>query len=129
MSVSGNISSREGFYVGDICYVLGDDLYHNVWGGQHNYRDGIFEDPVTNLCFAVAGTVYGDGCYLGNDGSEFPVDAGVIGLVPLELVKKHDGLEDGKVVEVSGIAYFESDAGKFEIELPNGETLLIDTEF
>lgn len=27
MSVSGNIPSRKGFYVGDICYVLGDELY------------------------------------------------------------------------------------------------------
>lgn len=129
MSVSGNIPSRKGFYVGDICYVLGDELYHNVWGKWYGYKDGIFKDPKTHLHFAVAGTAYGDGCYLGNDGSEFPVDAGVIGLVPLELVEKHSGLEYGKVVEVPGIAYFESDAGKFEIELPDGTTLLIDTEF
>ena len=85
MNVSVKIRSDIGFYIGDICYVLDDRLYHGVWGDQHGFVDGTFKDPDTGLEVAVAGTAYGDGRYLGSDGAEFPVDAGVIGLVPLEL--------------------------------------------
>ena len=129
MLVAGTILSKRGFYIGDICYVLGHDFYYNVWGNQHGFGDGIFEDSDTSLRFAVAGTAYGDGCYHGSDGSEFSVDAGVIGLVPLELVEKVDGVEDGKVVNVPGIAYFKSEDGHFEIETPDGKTLFINTEW
>ena len=84
MNVSVKIRSDIGFYIGDICYVLDDRLYYGVWGDQNEFADGTFRDPDTGLEVAVAGTAYGDGCYLGSDGAEFPVDAGVIGLVPLE---------------------------------------------
>ncbi len=57
-------------------------------GDQHGFVDGTFKDPDTGLEVAVAGTAYGDGRYLGSDGAEFPVDADVIGLVPLELVSR-----------------------------------------
>jgi hypothetical protein len=33
------------------------------------------------------GTKWGDGCYLGTDGNEYPVDAGLIGLVPFNVVE------------------------------------------
>ena len=91
------IESRKGFYVGDICHVLGDRIYHGIWGA-HGYEDGEWTDPETGLSFAVAGTVYGDGTYFDEVGNEYPVDAGVIGVVPLELVEKEDGLKLGTVV-------------------------------
>lgn len=125
--VYAEIKSEKGFYIGDICYVLGDRLYRGVWGEKHGYKEGTFMDPETGLHVAVARTAYGDGTYAGSDGTEFPVDAGVIGIVPLELVKKRDGLEDGKVVEVPGTAIFSSADGKFEITTPDGNVLTIDT--
>lgn len=81
--VRATITSEKGFYVGDICYVMDDadyDRWIDVWG----YSDG--EIPMSGHSFAVASTAFGDGTYRGSDGFYYPVDAGVIGVVPLELV-------------------------------------------
>lgn len=120
------IHSDKGFYIGDICYVLSDELYHGVWGGDHDFEDGMFTDPATGYSFAVAGTAYGDGEYDDGHGRVYPVDAGVIGLVPLELAER---LPDqySYISEVPGEAEFRAEAGRFEIELPTGERVYIDT--
>lgn len=125
--ITAEIRSEKGFYIGDICYVLGERLYHGVWGDKYGFNDGTFTDPETGLQVAVAGTAYGDGTYTGSDGTEYPVDAGNIGLVPLELVAERSGLEEGKVVETPGTAIFEATDGFFEINLPDGQTITIDT--
>lgn len=85
------IKSKTKFYIGDPCYALKDDIYDNVWGGA-GYDDGVHTDPETGLQFAVVGTVIGDGCYAGKFLSptdknyyEFPVDAGAIAIIPVEL--------------------------------------------
>lgn len=123
------IESAKGFYLGDICYVLGNDLYYGVWREKYHYSRGVFEDPETGLKVAVASTEYGDGRYQGSDGTKFPVDAGVIGLVPLELVEKESGLEDGRVIEAPGTALFEAEDGQFRITAPSGEIITIDTSY
>ena len=74
------------YYVGDICYVL-----HEVWDevcdligndGEFTLKDG--------RRFACYGTVYGDGCYRDQYGSEYGVDAGVIGCIKLEDIDMAD---------------------------------------
>lgn len=127
--VVAEVTSEQGFYIGDICYVLGEPLYHGVWGEQYNFQHGTFSDPKTGLSVAVAGTAYGDGCYLGSDGTKFPVDAGVIGVVPLELVQYKNSLDCGKVVKCPGMARLEAEDGKFEISLPDSTILTINTDY
>lgn len=89
------IKSKTKFYIGDPCYVLKDEIYDNVWGGA-NYADGVHTDPETGLQFAVVSTVIGDGCYSArflesapmgarNNYYAFPVDAGAIAIIPVEL--------------------------------------------
>ncbi|CAK7037379.1 MAG: hypothetical protein BACD_00168 [Bacteroides rodentium] len=130
--VSGNIRSNKGFYIGDICYVLGYRIYHGIWGSRYGFGEGVIEvedrtgkDGVP-LCFAVARTSYGDGLYCDDEGAEYPVDAANIGIVPLELVDKEDGLGLGMVVECCGEAVFQSEDGVFDIALP-GRCVHIDT--
>ena len=120
------VKSEKGFYVGDICYVLSDNVYCDVWG-KNGYSDGEFLDPETGLKFAVAGTAYGDGEYEGSNGKWYPVDAGVIGIVPLELVEKECGLNLGSVHECAGEAIMEAEGGRFTFTLPNGKVIEIDT--
>ena len=122
--MKGTIASKKGFYVGDICYVLADKLYHGVWG-KNGYKDGEYIDPETGLKFAVAGTAYGDGEYEGSDGVFYGVDAGVIGIVPLELVEKVRGLENGSVHESAGEAEMEAEDGVFKFTFPNGKEIVI----
>ena len=115
------------YYIGDICYMMDDDIYHDTWGRKFNYEAGVF--PVKDTKFAVANTAYGDGGYQGSDGREYSVDAGVIGVVPEILWSKEKGRngDGGRIVEVKKELIFKTDeAGLFEITIDN-EELVIDT--
>lgn len=126
MKTNGKIESKKGFYVGDICYVLADDVYHGVWGGA-GYEDGIYTDTASGMQFAVAGTAYGDGTYFADNlGCAFPVDAGNIGIVPLEIVDERKSA-DGFISKCPGVAEFDAENGVFEVTLPDGTYLYIDT--
>ena len=129
--VKGCVSSEKGFYVGDICYALRDDIYHGFWGNVKHFDDGVFDVPTCDgMSFAVGSTACGDGCYPDQLGHAFPVDAGNIGVVPIELVKDMDKAIDlGLVVDAPGTATFESVDGIFNILLPDGQTVEIDTHF
>ena len=80
----------QGSYViGDPCYAVPDKDWIalletcNYFESPIGYvKDGMQKFPV--LAF---GTKWGDGSYRGTDGRVYDVDAGLIGLVPVELVK------------------------------------------
>ncbi len=124
-AVKGKIYSKLGFVITDICYVLSEEHYTNSWGEKHNYSDGVFE--INGFRFAVGSTAYGDGVYFDNEAHKYPVDAGNIGLVPLELVGKKDGLQFGTVFGIPGEAEFSCENGVFDIILPNGHEIHINT--
>lgn len=127
--VEGSVESSKGFYVGDVCYALSEEVYHGFWGDKQGFKDGVFTVPGTDgLKFAVGGTAYGDGSYADQLGHCFPVDAGVIGLVPIELVDDMEKAIDlGLVVDAPGKAEFTSEDGIFSISLPDGQVVEIDT--
>jgi hypothetical protein len=83
------------YYIGDLCYALGDDVYDKVFGDVGGYDGGLYTYKPTGDFFLVAGTAYGDGLYRGSDYKEFAVDAGIIGIAPMSLAKK--GTEGGHV--------------------------------
>lgn len=130
MSVSNvKISSKKGFYVGDICYVLSRETYFGLWGKKYNFATGKFKDPITMMEFAVGYTAFGDNCYYGTNGKPFPVDSGSIGIVPLEMIKfiTFEMKQLGYFVEVPGEASFEETDGVFKINLPSNEYFEINT--
>ena len=133
--LKGTIKSDKGFYVGDICYALSKDVYHGVWGGA-GYKDGKHTDHATGREFIVAGTADGDGVYLDQIGRPYLVDAGNIGIVPLELLDEgwfaslSDRLQDetlGLIVKTPGEATFEAERGVFDITLPGDRSVIINT--
>jgi hypothetical protein len=83
------------YYIGDLCYALGDDVYDKVFGDVGGYDAGLYTNKTTGGFFLVSGTAYGDGLYRGSDYKEFAVDAGIIGIAPMSLAKK--GTEGGHV--------------------------------
>lgn len=120
----------EGLYIGDICYALNDDTYYNTWGKENHFEDGKFETK-DGLEFAVAGTAEGDGWYVSNDGSEYGVDAGIIGVVDLRLATKYsiDELKNlGKIIPDADEAEFFADEGLFHIKTYKDRKLIYDTE-
>lgn len=78
------------YYIGDLCYVLGDALYDGVYG-KKDYADGLYTHQGMDTFFLVAGTAYGDGEYRGSDGRTFTVDAGILGITPASCMSKNDG--------------------------------------
>ena len=126
-TIRATIKSDKGFYIGDICCVLDDDTYGNVWGKIGQYQDGEYATD-NGYKFAVASTAYGDGCYDDDYGNVYGVGAGALGIVPFELVAKHNGVQWGAVFEDKGEATMVAKDGEFEFTLPNGRKIKIDTK-
>lgn len=103
------IKSKGEYYIGDICYVLSDDVYHDFWGRQHSFNDGSFTVPKSKLSFATVSTDHGDGTYKDQYGMIYPVDAGNIGIVPIELCSKTEGLNEGRVSDFVGEVHISVD--------------------
>lgn len=79
------------YYIGDLCYVLGDPVYDTIFGGLGGYDSGLYQEKGTDRFFFVDGTAYGDGLYYDSEGREYGVDAGIIGICPASLMHKNDG--------------------------------------
>ena len=75
------------YFIGDPCYCFGDD-----WDTILDKTDFFKEEYYyRNKLLAAFGTKYGDGTYLDQFGNEFPVDAGMIGIVPVCMITKEGG--------------------------------------
>lgn len=101
------------YFLGDPCYAVPDHLWHLLLKDA-DYFEKTPAGKVENHEVVSFHTAYGDGVYFDDDGNEFGVDAGMIGLTPVELIKINprypddslDGLgrfvEFDKVTECSG---------------------------
>ena len=123
---AGTVTSNKGFAIVDPCYVLSDSVYYDFWEKKKNFAEGVFDYEGSS--FAIARTVYGDGVYYDNHAHKYPVDAGVIALIPLELVSDKSGLEFGTVFNTPGEAEFKSEDGVFDITFSNGYNVHINTK-
>ena len=102
----GEISFNGGFlanivYVGDLCYCLNYDVYQEAIE-LANY-EGKFDSTASGMHVegAFVSTQYGDGNYIGSDGKEYAVDAGIIGIVDITSAAATEG-EDFKVFSKLG---------------------------
>ncbi len=99
-------------------YILGDPCYSisgDHWDELLETCD-YFEQPVGHVSVSVPAknfvyerfhvlgfqTAYGDGTYKGSDGNSYSVDAGLIGLVPVELAEALGALDETSPNYVSG---------------------------
>jgi hypothetical protein len=78
------------YYIGDLCYVLSDEIYDKVFGATA-YEGGFYQQNDTKNFFLVDTTADGDGCFVSSDYREFCVDAGIIGITPVSCMAKNDG--------------------------------------
>lgn len=96
------------YYVGDPCYVVRD---HKVWVqllDDTNYFQNENQTYKGRTIFAE-GTAHGDGCFYDYEGREYGVDAGLIGIIPFEII---EGVGcGGQIIE------FEKD---FKVSADNG---------
>ena len=67
------------YYVGDPCYHIPDSKWDDVLVATDYFTNPVFSDG-EHYVLGV-GTVYGDGVYYDQNGNEYPVDSGTLGLV------------------------------------------------
>lgn len=120
------ITSEKGFFIGDIGYVLSDEIYREYfWNAENQWT--IHEVKENGMKFSAGQTAEGDGIYYDQHGNMYCVDYCNIGVVPLELaqISPKDCL--GYVCKVPGSCLFSWGNGLFDIVLPDGMQLHIDT--
>lgn len=75
------------YFIGDPCYCFEGD-----WGDILDKTDFFSEEVLhKGKLLAAFGTKYGDGTYLDQFDNKFPVDAGLIGIVPVCMITKEGG--------------------------------------
>jgi hypothetical protein len=96
------------YFIGDSCYAISGDIWDKfcdkLWKEQD--KDNNVFEFMGHKVFA-GNTKYGDGCFNDEDFKHyFSVDAGLIGLTPIELVTKYNMKE---INELGLIKTFEKD--------------------
>jgi hypothetical protein len=78
------------YFVGDPCYTAGkDDKAWQDWCSTADFgSDDVMAATFNGLPVIGLHTAHGDGLYMDGSGREYGVDAGLIGAVPEELIKK-----------------------------------------
>lgn len=99
------------YFLGDPCYSVPSHLWMDLLSSAEFFYTnpiGTVSTPAGTFSVLAFGTAYGDGLYRGSDGYSYPVDAGLIGLTPVELIDanttamKADGqlrTDLGKIIE------------------------------
>lgn len=86
----GSITMPAGeYYVGDPCYAVDDHDRWMKWLEDADYMSNpryLLADLDGQPALGI-GTAFGDGTYLGSDGNEYGVDAGLLGVVPVEVAE------------------------------------------
>lgn len=79
---SKSVVVPKGEYVlGDPCYVVPNDDWSDLLNSCNYFNSPV--GRVRDSKILAFGTKWGDGCYRDTKGNVYPVDAGLIGLVPV----------------------------------------------
>lgn len=107
------------YFVGDPCYVFDDDKawqdFINIC--EQNFGSS-FSGTLNDHLVVAIGTAYGDGVYEDLTGRAYPVDAGLLGAVPLKLIEKMGGKIQknlGYLIEMPEDFYVYDDEGTIHI--------------
>lgn len=74
------------YWVGDPCYGVPDEKW-SEWLEAADFRNqmNLLVADIDGHTVVGVGTMHGDGQYEGTDGNSYGVDAGLIGVVPVEI--------------------------------------------
>lgn len=101
------------YYIGDPCYAFQGENWDKILNETDFFETG----KVHNGIWAGS-TAYGDGAYTDQLGNEYPVDAGLIGIIPIESCDFGDiRWENNQWVDGRGITF--SNGEKFEFKPGN----------
>ena len=104
------------YYIGDPCYIFNESWIKVL--NEVEYFIG--EEQILFGEVVIGGnTAHGDGTYIDNSGREYAVDAGIIAILPVNLINidKHISLSEINGSDCMHIVKFDKD---FECEIDNG---------
>lgn len=96
MTLVTNEITMHKYYIGDLCYVIEDDVWSEVCdlSFDPDNEDGDRLELADGREFYIMSTAYGDGVYGGSDGNQYCVDSGTIGAIPVEYLQGSEKLKD-----------------------------------
>lgn len=105
------------YYIGDPCYIF-DASWDDILNQTNYFSDG--ECTIKGKICVGGGTSYGDGCYYDNEGRKYYVDAGLIAILPISLLKIDNEITISEIEKSEGmhIIDFKED---FTAECENGK--------
>lgn len=79
------------YWVGDPCYTVPSDRWHEwleaAYATTHQFADELLLAKLDRYPIVGVRTQHGDGTYVDQEGHEYDVDAGLIGLVPVAVAQ------------------------------------------
>lgn len=123
------VTTEQGLYIGDPCYVINEEDWSDFVDEYRIARKaGFTHFKFKGFTVGVTRTAHGDGSYTGTDGYSYSVDAGLLGVVPLELVEDKEKSERlGRIIEVSFLKSRLMRKDKKVCIYLEGKTICIDT--
>jgi len=88
------------YYIGDLCYAIDNESWGEFCIGMdyaHSYNDKTGKYYHNDVEYWFNSTAWGDGLFHGSNRKLYPVDAGLIGILPEELVET---IGDGVLTEM-----------------------------
>ena len=116
MRIEKRILKKGIYYVGDPCYIF-DSSWDKVISETDCFAETVFKLFGKDCC--ISGTAYGDGLYQDNFSRTYGVDAGLLGILPISMLKVDERLSIASVKESKymQVIAFESD---FEVSAEGG---------
>lgn len=112
------------YVVGDPCYAIPEHRWM-AWLDLADFRNSgtVLAAPLDGFVACGVETCYGDGLYYGNDGHEYPVDAGMIGLVPWEIADQTQQYESVVTFDAPVECYRDNDGAIIlgSVVIPTGD--------
>jgi hypothetical protein len=84
------------YYIGDLCYVINNENWDKLLNDTEYFQNE-YQEFKGQQIFACS-TVYGDGIFYDNNDTSYPVDAGILGIMPYDLIDDKKGIKNGSVV-------------------------------
>lgn len=122
------IKTKKGLFIGDPCYVIPDAQWSDYVDAYLEARDkGHAHFNFNGHVMGATSTAYGDGEYADGEYNSYPVDAGIIGVTPLEsLSNVRRGM--GLVIQGEFEVRIEYNDGDIEIYINGRNPIIISTK-
>jgi hypothetical protein len=99
------------YYIGDICYVVNDNNWSKILEDTNHFKNRNFEYK-GKKCF-VDRTAYGDGLYTDQYDKKYYVDAGIIGIMSVDVLDGNFEGDGGQIIEFDSDFFVYADKGIF----------------